>query len=606
MGSGASKSKYITTEELVARCRQIENLEERHRETLASWVEEQDHNGESLLLLTEEEWKESGLKPGPLKIVQARVKAEANQPSQQNMTSASKSPDAPHADAVPHARANVEATSPTSHVASPVEYSLEDPADLAKFMRTADIRFVRAEYFWQLLDQNKVPPARRQELEEDRENTIKKDDGTYASPLVFHEEVEAWASGDEEALLCSISHCWESMEHADPVGDQTRRVASTTALYAAAYGAQVWVFMDFLSIYQYEQTPQQRKSFELAMQNMHLMYSHESTMTLRLEHLTPPAKIEEARKDKENTVKIWHKPAKEVKHVPISDLTWNNREYIRRGWCRTEVQWSSARSTVLSNQQIDSHLNSDETKLAKLNCQVAEAPDQFRLRTRKEEIQFMRPSDESAVLALQEKVFFQKAEKCEHLVVENVGTTQIAILAGSIKHYKVLKGLTLKNFRCELQEAERLWKVLAKMEKLQEVWYMKPGDADSLRVMKEARNSCKSQVSFEEGKNNVEETPEWREKRRQPEPKVPLLLGLLQSGETLERLDLRERLSPDQTKAVLRALKRSVVVKHLVLRARSGDGSPILGELKMLLSSATSVQYLQIHEAQLRIFQTEE
>ena len=444
---------------------------------------------------------------------------------------ASKSKYTPHADAV---------TSPTSHQANPVEYSLEDPADLAKFMRTADICFVRAEYFWQLFDQNKVPPARRQELEEDDENVINIA-GRCLSPLVSHGEVEKWASGKEEALLCSISHCWESMEHADPLGDQTRRVASATALYAAAYGAQVWVFMDFLSIYQYEQTPEQRNSFKLAMQNMHLMYSHESTMTLRLEHLTPPAKIEEAKKDEENTVKIWHKPAEEVpgevKYVPISDLTWNNREYIRRGWCRTEVQWSSARSTVLSNQQIDSHLNSDETKF---NGQVAEAPEQFRLRTRSEKIQFMRDSDRSIVLDLQKKVFLQKAGKCEHLVVENVDATQIAILADSIEHYKVLKGLTLKNFRCELPEAERLWKVLAKMEKLREVRYMKPGDDDSLRVMNEARESCKSRVSFEEGKNNVEKTPEWRKKRRQPEPKVPLLLELLQGGGNLEELALKK------------------------------------------------------------------
>ena len=597
-----SLSDAETTEDLVTWCRQIEKLQEKHRETLVSWVEEQGHNGESLLLLTEEEWKESGLLPVPLKIVLARVKAEANRPSQ-NITSASKSPDAPHADAVPHACADHEATSPTSHQASPVEYSLEDPADLAKFMKTADICFVRAEYFWQLFDQNKVPPARRQELEEDDENVIKKDDGTYASPFVSHEEVEKWASGKAEALLCSISHCWESMEHADPLGDQTRRVASATALYAAAYGAQVWVFMDFLSIYQYEQTPEQRKSFELAMQNMHLMYSHESTMTLRLEHLTPRAKIEEAKKDRSKTVKIWHEPAKEVKKVTIKELTWNDRGYHRRGWCRTEVQWSSARSTVLSNQQIDSHLNSDETKF---NGQVAEAPEQFRLRTRSEKIEFMRDSDRSIVLALQKKVFLQKAEKCEHLVVENVDATQIAILADSIEHYKVLKGLTLKNFRCELPEAERLWKVLAKMEKLQEVWYMKPGDADSLRVMKEARESCKSQVSFKKGKNNVEETPEWREKRRQPKPKVPWLLEQLQSGGNLEKLDLRrERLSFDQIKAVLRALKRSLVVKHVELGI-GGEGSPTqktLEEVKMLLPSATSVQCVVLVNVEPRFIQ---
>ena len=461
-----------------------------------------------------------------------------------------------------------------------VEYSLEDPADLAKFMKTADIRFVRAEYFWQLFNQNKVPPARRQELEEDRENVIKKDDGTYASPLVFHEEVEAWASGDEEALLCSISHCFESMEHPDPLGDQTRRVASATALYAAAYGAQVWVFMDFLSIYQYEQTPEQRKSFELAMQNMHLMYSHESTMTFRLEHLTPPEKNSEALKDKSNTVKIWHKPTKEVKHVPISDLTWNNRDYHRRGWCRLEDSWSRTRSTVSSNQKIDSHLNSDETNQFK--CQVAEAPDQFRLEC--EKIEFHRDSDRKIILALQKKVFLQKAGMCEHLVVENVDATQIAILADSITHYNVLKCLTLKHFLCREPEAKRLWEVLAKMKNLERVRYLEPGDDESLRVIKKASKSCKGKVSFGEG---LEGTPRWRDKRRQPEPKIPRLLELLQCGEKVEELDL-QRYSADQQRKVLRALTRSIMVKKVFL------SELCCGELEKLLGSATSVQYIEL------------
>ena len=426
-----------------------------------------------------------------------------------------------------------------------------------------------------------MPPARRQELEKDAENVIKKDDGTYAPPLVSHEEVEAWASGDEEALLCSISHCWESMQHADPFGDQTRRVASATALYAAAYGAQVWVFMDFLSIYQYEQTPEQRKKFDLAMQNMHLMYSHESTMTLRLEHLTPPAKIEEAKKDNRNTVKIWHDQTQKEKYVPISDLTWNNRDYHRRGWCRTEVQWSSARSTVSSNQQIDCHLNSDQTN--QFRGIVAEAPDQFRLRTRREKIEFMRESDSEIVLALQKQVFLQKVGTCEHLVVENVDATQIAILTDSIKHYKVLKCLTLKNFLCRLPEAERLWKVLGKMENLETVQYLQPGDEESLRVMIAARQSCKVKVSFEEDKNNLEGTREWRDKRRQPEPKIPRLLELLQCGEKVEELDL-QRYSADQQRAVLRALRRSIVVKKVFLSEVCRD------DLKMLLPSATSVK----------------
>ena len=108
--------------------------------------------------------------------------------------------------------------------------------------------------------------------------------------------------------------------------------------------------------------------------------------------------------------------------------------------------------------------------------------------------------------------------------------------------------------------------------------------------MNEARESCKSQVSFEKGKNNVEKTPEWREKRRQPEPKIPWLLEQLQSGKTLKELEL-EKWKSDQIKAVLRALKRSTMVKKL--RLPYAQLGLEVEEFQQLLRSATSVEYVK-------------
>jgi len=597
-----------TTEQLVMWCRQIQNLQKTHCQKLISWVKKREENGPSLMLLTDaEDWRDSGLPAGGINIVLARLKAEANSPSQDvkgasNMTGAAQ---APHTTVAPGASAHHESSSPRS-LTSAAEYSLEDPRDLAKFLRTADICFVRAEYFWQLFDQNKVPPARRQELEKDKENKIK-NGKIFAEPLVSHDEVDDWASGDEEALLCSISHCWESMEHADFTGNQARTIASATATYAAAYGVPVWVFIDFLSIYQYEQTVEQREKFNLAMQNMHLLYSHESTITLRLEHLTPKELIQECMEDPKSTVKIFYKPSKEeegqVKEVHVSKLTLNPRKYSVRGWCRTEIQWSCQRSDVRSNQQIDSYLNKDneEGEESTFKCQVAEEPKQFELHAQKEEIQFMKPEDIGPVLALQKKVFFQKAEKCEHLVVEYVDNTQIAVLALSIKHYKVLKSLTLRNFRCRLPEAEKLCKALAKphnLEELEKVLILKPADTESQDVIEEAFRSCKVrtkkpnlrlETEAEADSVSVVESEGWRAARCLPEPKICVLVEQLQSGMAFvgDFFDLSD-LSEYEQRALLRALKRSMTVKHVRVKLEGME------ELRDLKDSRTSVERVSL------------
>eukprot|EP00438_Fugacium_kawagutii_P027338 Skav236343 [mRNA] locus=scaffold918:58995:61480:- [translate_table: standard] len=563
----ASLRHAESTEDLVQWCRQIRGLQPKSLQTLVGWIEEREENGESFLMLEEEDLKEIGLKEGPLKVLLKRLKEEKESHS---------------------ATPEIQVASPKSctvdgsgaaqdaDCTEVPEYSLEDATDLAKFLRNADICLVRAEYFWKLFDEGRIAPARRQELEDPDENVVKKDDGrSYASALVTHDEVDAWASGRKEALLCSISHSWESMEHADPTGDQCDRIASATALFAAAYAVPVWVFIDFLSIYQYKQTEEQRKKFRSAMENMHLLYSHESTMTLRLEHLSPYPYPKGKPSKNSSLVKIWHDASQEVKEVPRSELKNNDRPYQRRGWCRVEVQWSSTRSESHSNIQIDAHLGSEQEQARKFKCQVAEDPDQFLNRTRGERMEFMKKEDREDVLKLQRKVFFEKANEREHLVVENVEAPEIAVLAQSIGHYKCLKSLTLKHFLCEFQQAKALCEALAGMRDfpLTRLSLLEPGDAESKRVLEEQFEKCKVKeknpnlqtIITKTGKQDPMQSDERRKKSRRPEPAIPSLLHMLQGDFPCGMFCLNTFVdkSVDDLRALLRALERSITVKCL-------------------------------------------
>ena len=54
------------------------------------------------------------------------------------------------------------------------------------------------------------------------------------------------------------------------------------------YFAEIWVFFDYVSLFQYlRESEAQQASFGLAMANMHVMYSHEMSVTFRIESLTP-------------------------------------------------------------------------------------------------------------------------------------------------------------------------------------------------------------------------------------------------------------------------------------------------------------------------------
>lgn len=50
-----------------------------------------------------------------------------------------------------------------------------------------------------------------------------------------HEEVKVWADEAskapvQRAMICSISHCWETREHPDPCGYQLQQMVNTISL----------------------------------------------------------------------------------------------------------------------------------------------------------------------------------------------------------------------------------------------------------------------------------------------------------------------------------------------------------------------------------------
>ena len=271
-------------------------------------------------------------------------------------------------------------TKPASSAPEAASYSLEKRKDLARFLDEADIRLVRAEYLWHLVESKKKAPARRQEAEKVGFTL----DGSRYGCHVDKDEVEQWGAGEVEALVCSVSHCWESKEHADPTGYQIKVLASAAALYAAAYGHSVWLFLDFLSLHQFKRTSEEQEAnFRKARANMHILYAHECTITLRIENLAPDSSWDSGK------VCVYQKGDDGVKDLRPQRLDRNSTEYRQRGWCQSELSWSCMRSTMPSCHQVDSHLNPGES----VNLHVAEAPQEFLHRMREEQIEFTHRQD---------------------------------------------------------------------------------------------------------------------------------------------------------------------------------------------------------------------
>ncbi|CAE7525324.1 NLRC3 [Symbiodinium microadriaticum] len=323
------------------------------------------------------------------------------------------------------------------------EYSSDDPMDLANFLITANIRLVRAEFLWNLCKAKGSIP-RRQEAEDDYFETAE----GKQSALVRHEEVKSWASGHREALICSISHCWEAREHSDPCGHQLQIICDCTRLYAAAYDAPVWLFFDQISLFQFKRSEEQDRSFRLAMGHMHLLYCHEHTLTLRVQSISSDEVWEQGVKEG-RVVKIYDEKTGEVRSVPLTELTRNQNPYLERGWCQAEFEWSSTRAQSTRNQRIDV---SGESQI--LQGKVPMTPEVFRKQVQK--LKFTHRSDLDPVYHLQEKVFMEKVTNCKHLKLEFLDVQATQTLVESLPYYACLETCALLNFECSNDILEAL------------------------------------------------------------------------------------------------------------------------------------------------------
>ena len=270
--------------------------------------------------------------------------------------------------------------------------------------------------------------------------------------MVTHAELSEWAAGRKDALICSVSHAWETREHPDPCRFQLRQLVNCVSLYDAAYHDDVWVFYDYVSLFQFErQREEEERSFRLAMQNMHVLYAHEYSLTFRIESLTPDAVWQAALQDSSFQVPVFHQASGAVQQLPLKDLVENRVPYGDRGWCRGEVQWSCARNRTAQHQRIDA---GDQVGTDELKGKVPMSPAAFEQLMA--DARFTHRSDKEAVSQLQAKIFHDKVTTCEEAVLENVPAEEVRHLAESLKFYKRLRALKLINVFIGEEEAKAL------------------------------------------------------------------------------------------------------------------------------------------------------
>ena len=268
--------------------------------------------------------------------------------------------------------------------------------------------------------------------------------------------LDAWPRS-KEAIIVSVSHAWEAREHPDPCGYQLEQVVNHASLFVAAFAADIWLFFDYVSLFQFKrEAGTEEQSFRRSMGNMHAMYAHESTMTFRVESLTPEQRWQKAIQDGLQ-VKIFHEKSGLIRPVPLEDsenLKQNRNLYFDRGWCRAEMSWSGVRGDTAQNQRVDLEVAVTKEKEvidAHLTGRTPVAPDAFAADMHS--AAFTHRSDAGAVIDLQKKVFLEKVTRRRKLKVEGISLQQMQALTQSLRHFEQLNSITLNDFRCGNNEA---------------------------------------------------------------------------------------------------------------------------------------------------------
>lgn len=184
------------------------------------------------------------------------------------------------------------------------------------------------------------------------------------------------------------------------------------------------LFYDWTSIPQYLRTEAQQASFDLAMKNMDVLYSHNSVEVYKIEDLTPEeVKVGWSPSKK---IQIYSDSTGKVEPRPYEELVTNGTPYHTRGWCAAEVQWMAAGQELIHN-------------LAPM------IPSTFRAKVSDEtggtKLKFTHRGDAEPVLQLQEKVFYQAAKSRTEAQMWELPFEQVLYLADALRFFQNLKKL---------------------------------------------------------------------------------------------------------------------------------------------------------------------
>eukprot|EP00439_Symbiodinium_sp_Y106_P046595 s2054_g5.t4 len=329
------------------------------------------------------------------------------------------------------------------------QYDLKDREALARFLVDANIRLVRTE-FLQKLHEDKERLPRRQEAESD-----------HLEDLVTDAEVLEWARRDESevSLIISISHCWEAREHPDPWGYQlsrivlaleefwqdrsreTREMSSEEGGETSPKGQAVspkrpkpWVFLDYMSLFQFVRSSDEEQCYQRAVQGIHTMYAHEHTRTLRIARLTPA----EWKHENAKRLKVYFEPEK------LSDLLLNELPFLKRGWCFSETQWAASRTATDRSWEVDSAEADPAGDLPM-------TPEAFEARVKEGGLKFSHAQDAKFVKQLQLQVFRYKAGTKKELKVSSLEEKELETAMQTLQHYTGLETLEITNCKLPVQ-----------------------------------------------------------------------------------------------------------------------------------------------------------
>eukprot|EP00913_Durusdinium_trenchii_P014359 g13469.t1 len=189
------------------------------------------------------------------------------------------------------------------------------------------------------------------------------------------------------------------------------------------------------------------------MGNMHMLYAHQSTMTFRLERLTPLPLWTALKEDFTYKVLVYHVPSGAVVPVPLSFLVRNGILYRGRGWCRAEIEWSATRGIQQKNLAVDGEPG-ERGRMKK----VPMAPAMFQRHM--DTAAFTHRDDSKNVVQLQKKIFYDKVTARKQLNLMDLSEADMIELTASLLHFKELKVLRINIFSAGKAEATAFFQAL--------------------------------------------------------------------------------------------------------------------------------------------------